>query len=133
MIYSFQTNMGGKAMQVFETERITLRLAAVISGITMIIMVFCAMFAVGFVDSRLMVYDDATATVNNIRNSMSLFNAGIFSWLLILICDMILSWSLFIFLKQINRSLSLLGLLFRCIVSRSSLIQHLSITIDILI
>ena len=100
-------------MLVFETESITLRQAAITTGIAMIIMAICAMFAVGFVDNRFIIDGDATATVSNIKNSMSLFQAGIFSWLIILICDIILSWSLFVFLKQINSSLSLLGLLFR--------------------
>lgn len=100
-------------MLVFETEKITLRKAALITGVTIFIIAIFAMFAVGVVDTRLIIDGDATATMNNIKKSISLFKVGIFSWLIILICDIVISWSLYIFLKQIDSSLSLLGALFR--------------------
>lgn len=100
-------------MLVFETEKTSLRKAALITGITMFIITICAMFAVGVVNTRLIIDGDATATMNNIKKSISLFQAGIFSWLIILICDIVISWALYIFLKQIDSSLSLLGAWFR--------------------
>jgi hypothetical protein len=100
-------------MLVFETEKISLRKAAIIAGITMFIIAIAAAFAVGVVDTRLIVDGDATATMNNIKKSISLFKAGIFSWLIILICDIVISWALYIFFKQIDSSLSLLGAWFR--------------------
>jgi len=104
-------------MLTFETEKTSLRKAALIIGITTIIMAILAAFAVGVVDSRLIIDGDATATMNNIRESISLFQAGIFSWLIILICDIVISWALYIFLKQIDNSLSLLGAWLRLIYS----------------
>lgn len=100
-------------MLVFETEKTSLRRAALIAGITIFIIAICAGFSVGVVDSRLIIDGDATATMNNIKKSISLFQAGIFSWLIILICDIVISWALYIFLKQIDSSLSLLGAWFR--------------------
>lgn len=96
-------------MSEYETEKISQRKAAVIIGITMLIMTICAGFAYGYVHSSLVVKEDATATMNLILQSISLFRAEIFSWLLILICDIIISWALYIFLKQIDNRLSLLG------------------------
>ncbi|NMC58950.1 MAG: DUF4386 domain-containing protein [Candidatus Methanofastidiosa archaeon] len=91
----------------------SLRKAALIAGITMFIIAIFAAFAVGVVGTRLIVDGDATATMSNIKKSISLFQAGIFSWLVILICDIVISLALYIFLKQIDRSLSLLGAWFR--------------------
>lgn len=78
-------------MLVFETEKTSLRKAALITGITMLIITICAMFAVEVVNTRLIINGDATATMNNIKKSISLFQAGIFSWLIILICDIVIS------------------------------------------
>ncbi len=50
---------------------------------------------------------------NNIRSSITLFGAGIFGWLILLICDIVVSWALYIFLRPINKSLSLLGVWLR--------------------
>lgn len=100
-------------MLIFETEKTSLRKVALIAGISIFIIAICAAFAVGVVDARLIVDGDTVATMNNIKNSIRLFHAGIFSWLLILICDIVISWALYIFLKQIDSSLSLLGAWFR--------------------
>lgn len=104
-------------MMVFETEKKSLRKAALVVGITMMIMTLLAMFAVGAVDSRLIIYSDASSTMNNIVKSFWLFQAEIISWIIILLCDIVISWALYIFLKQIDKSLSLLGAWFRLIYS----------------
>ena len=102
-------------MTVFETKKISQRRAAVIAGITMLLMAICAAFAVGFVNSRLIVKGDASATVSNILNSLALFRSGILGWLLILVSDVIVSWALYSFLKQVDNSLALLGAWLRLI------------------
>ncbi|TDQ40661.1 DUF4386 domain-containing protein [Aureibacillus halotolerans] len=100
-------------MLAYETERTTLRQVSVITGVSMLIMVICAGIAVGLVNGQLIIPGNPSATVTNLQQSFPLFTLGVFCWLVIIICDVILSWSFFIFLKQINTSLSLLGLLFR--------------------
>ncbi|EAC5804375.1 TPA_asm: DUF4386 family protein [Listeria monocytogenes] len=102
-------------MLVFETEKISQRRAAIIAGITMLVMVVCATFAVGFVSNSLIVKGDASATVSNIFNSLALFRGGLFCWLVILVSDIIVSWALYIFLKQVDNSVALLGAWFRLI------------------
>ncbi|WP_160669758.1 DUF4386 domain-containing protein [Clostridium sp. C8-1-8] len=104
-------------MLVFETEKISLRKVALIAGLTICIIAISAGFSVGLVDNRLIVLDDATATMDNIKKFFSLFQLGIFSWLITLIGDVVISWALYVFLKQVDSSLSLLGAWIRLIYS----------------
>ncbi|MBK1812197.1 DUF4386 domain-containing protein [Clostridium sp. YIM B02505] len=100
-------------MLIFEKEKISLRTAALIAGITICIIAITAGFSVGVVQSKLIVEGDSASTMYNIKNSLSLFQLGIFNWLVTLIGDIVISWALYIFLKQFDNSLSLLGAWFR--------------------
>lgn len=102
-------------MAVFETEEISQRRAAIIAGIAMLVMAGCAAFSVGFVNGSLIVKDDAGATANNILNSLALFRGGVFGWLVILVSDIIVSWALYCFLKQVDNGVALLGAWLRLI------------------
>ena len=85
------------------------RKSAVIAGTSIIIMALAAFFSYGFVHESLVVTGDASTTYTNITTSISLFKGEIFGWLIILISDIIVAWALYIFLKPINKSLSLLA------------------------
>lgn len=87
---------------------VSLRQAAIVAGSALLIMVIAAGFAVGFVLESLTVSGDAAATANNIKASEMLFRTGIFSFLIILICDVLATWGFYVFLKPANESLSLL-------------------------
>lgn len=100
-------------MLEYEIEKTSQRKYAIIIGIAMIIMAVCAGFSYGFVQSSLVVKSDINATMNNISKSLALFHAEIFGWLLILLLDIIISWALYIFLKKINKDISLLAAIFR--------------------
>lgn len=89
------------------------RKSALTAGISLIIMALTASFSYGLVLENFVEQGDAGTTFNNIVTSKDLFNAGIFGWLIILICDVIVAWALYIFLQTINKHLSLLGALFR--------------------
>ena len=56
---------------------------------------------------------DAAATANNIAASEGPFRAGIVSWLIVITCDVVGAWALYVFFKPTNKSLSLLAALFR--------------------
>ena len=86
----------------------TPRQGAMVAGISLIVMAVAAGFAVGFVFERLLVPENAAATAANIQASETLFRAGLFSWLLILVCDVLAAWGLYVFLKPANSGLSLL-------------------------
>ena len=85
------------------------RKSALTAGVSLMIMILAAAFSYGFVYGGLVVQDDANTTFNNIQSANMLFNAGIFGWLIILICDIVVAWGFYIFLKPIDKSLSLLG------------------------
>ncbi|WP_249872134.1 DUF4386 domain-containing protein [Oceanobacillus saliphilus] len=91
------------------------RKSALTAGIFLIIMALAAGFSYGFVHGSLVVPDDANTTLKNIMESNLLFYAGIFGWLLILITDIVVAWAFYIFLKPINKNISLLAAWFRLI------------------
>ncbi len=88
---------------------ISLRKAALVAGWGLLIMTIFAVFAIYFVFQNLIVPGDATTTANNIMASEMLFRIGICSILIVLICDVVVAWALYVFLKQVNKSLSLLA------------------------
>ena len=92
-----------------------LRKAALISGISLILMALAAAFSYGFVHGSLVVPGDISTTYTNITSSITLFKAEITGWVVILLLDIIVAWSLYIFLKPVNRELSLLAAWLRLI------------------
>lgn len=102
-------------MTVNETGKISPRRAALIAGIVMLVMAACAAFAVGYVNGSLIVKGDANATLSNIQSSFALFRGGVFGWLVILLSDIVVAWALYIFLKQVDNSVSMLGAWFRLV------------------
>jgi len=66
-------------------------------------------FSYGFVHSNLVVPGDISTTYDNIASSTMLFKAEIIGWVVILILDVIVAWSLYIFLKTLDRELALLA------------------------
>lgn len=88
---------------------ISLRKTALVAGWGLLIMTIFAVFAIYFVFQNLIVPGDATTTANNIMASEMLFRIGICSILIVLICDVVVAWALYVFLKQVNKNLSLLA------------------------
>jgi len=66
-----------------------------------------------FIDSNLIVSGNDSETVNNILANELLFRIGILSILVMYAGVVILSWALYVLLKNVNRNLALLALLFR--------------------
>ena len=94
---------------------ISLRKAALLAGFGLLIMTIFYVFADLFVFQNLIVPGDASATANNIIDSEMLFRIGICCILIVLICDVVVAWALYIFLKQVNKNLSLLTAWFRLV------------------
>ncbi|NGZ76484.1 DUF4386 domain-containing protein [Saccharibacillus alkalitolerans] len=87
----------------------TRRSAALASGISLLLMAAAAAYAYGFVHSRLILPDDPAATAANLRASSGLFRTEIFGWLVILICDVVAAWALYVYFEPVQRGLSLLA------------------------
>lgn len=102
-------------MSVTATHPREQRLAALIVGITLLIMAAAAFVSFGYVHSTLTVPDDANATFHNLRSSSALFTVEIIGWLLILICDIIVAWGIYVYFKAVHRSMALLSAWFRLI------------------
>ncbi len=58
--------------------------------------------------------ESATTAINDMANEV-LFRSGIASWVIVLISDAVVAWALYILLKPVNKSLSLLSAWFRLI------------------
>ena len=93
----------------------TQRQAALVAGCGLLMMTLFYLFADLFIFQKLIVQGDATTTVNNIMASEALFRIGICCLLVVLVCDVVVAWALYILLKQVNKSLSLLAAWFRLV------------------
>jgi hypothetical protein len=85
---------------------VSLRQAAVFAGLGYLIV-----FIFGFANIRrekLTVRGDAATTAINIVASESRFRAGTASWIVVLVADVVVAWALYVFLKPVGESLSLL-------------------------
>ncbi len=96
-------------------KELSLSNAALIAGISLLIMVLTTPFAEFSIFSKLIDYENPTITAEKIINNKYLFSTAIFLILLTLIADVIASWALYFLLKPVNKSLSLLTAWFRLI------------------
>jgi len=93
---------------------ISLRQAARIAGFSYLIFIFILGGLANFVARQnLIVPGDAATTASNIMASESLFRMGIAGTVINLVADAVIAWALYVFLKPVNRSLSLLAGWFR--------------------
>ena len=84
----------------------TLREAALVAGIG-----YLVAFVFGYGNVRrdkLVVRGDAAATASNISASESRFRVGIATWIVVLAADVVVAWALYVFLRPVSESLSLL-------------------------
>ena len=94
---------------------ISLRKAAIVAGFGLLIMSVFAIFAEFFVRQSLIVLGDAATTANNIMANELLFRSGICSFIIVIILDVVVAWALYVLLKPVNKSLSLLTAWFRLV------------------
>jgi len=94
---------------------ISLSNSAIIAGIGLILMAILAPIANFAILQKLIVSNDTAKTVSNIVSSEGLFRIGICFFLIVAILDIIVAWALYVFLKPVNKSLSLLAAWFRIV------------------
>ncbi|MDZ7648427.1 MAG: DUF4386 domain-containing protein [Cytophagales bacterium] len=68
-----------------------------------LVVVLTGIFSLQYVPSKLIVWDDATQSFNNIVRSITLFRFGIVSGLVCYTFFLLLPWTLYILLKQVNK------------------------------
>lgn len=91
------------------------RTAALTAGTALIIMALAAFFSYGYAHGTLVDLEDAGATLDRLATSSLLFKAEVLGWLVILICDIIVAWAFYVYLKPYHEQLSLLGAWLRLI------------------
>ncbi len=96
-------------------NEISLRTAALIAGLSILAMVIAAPFAELYVFPKLIVRGNAAETTQNLLTNKALFRAGIMGFLITFTCDLLATWALYILLKPVNQSLSLLTAWFRLV------------------
>ncbi|MGZ9222858.1 MAG: DUF4386 domain-containing protein [Anaerolineales bacterium] len=92
---------------------ISLRTAAMVAGVGLLLMAILSPFAFLNTYQNIMVSGDAKATADNIIASGNLFNIGISIFLVVAILDIVVAWALYVLFKPVNKSLSLLAAWFR--------------------
>jgi hypothetical protein len=79
------------------------------AGFGYLIIFITGIFANFFVLESLIVSGDAATTANNIIGNDFLFRIGIFSFIIMVVFDVVLAWALYVLLKPVNKNLSLLS------------------------
>ena len=80
-----------------------------IAGILFLISLVCGGFGEAYVPSKLIVAGDAAATVANIKNFDFMYRLGFAAFLIESLCDIALVGILYVLLKPVNKTLSLLA------------------------
>lgn len=91
------------------------RQAAQIAGVGYLIIFVLAIFANFFVVTGLVEEGDAATTAANIADSEGLFRAGLISFLVVFVVDVVIAWALYIFFRGISRDVSLVTAWFRLV------------------
>lgn len=85
------------------------RQAALIAGLGYLAVFVFVTLANSLALEKIIVVGDAATTVNNIMASELLFRLGIAGWLVVIMCDALVAWALYLFLKPVNSDLALLA------------------------
>src|SRR5215470_8173125 len=93
---------------------LSIRGAAQIAGVGLIAMAGLAILGT-LGTQNVIVAEDAAATARNIAAGELLFRIGICAWLIVAILDVIVALALFVVLKPVNQSVSLLAGWFRIV------------------
>lgn len=83
------------------------------AGLGYLLIIVTGIFAEFFVRSGLIVPGDAATTASNIVASEALFRAGIASEFIMLTCDVLVAWALYVVFRGVSRNLALLAAFFR--------------------
>jgi len=99
--------------KVASIKDISLRKAALIAGLGYLaVFIFASYAGADSVSTGPGV--SVTTAIDNMANE-ALFRSGIASWLIVLLADVVVAWALYVLLKPVNKSLSLLAAWFRLI------------------
>jgi hypothetical protein len=110
-----------KEMSVTRPNK-SINTAALVAGLGLLLMVVTAPISELYVFPKLIVPGDAAQTVKQLTMGRGLFVLGIFGYLITFIADIVVAWALYVFLKPVNKNLSLLTALFRLVYGAIALV-----------
>jgi len=96
---------------------VSLRTVAIVAGLGLLLMSILAPIVQFNIFQNLVASGNGKTTVDNILASIGTFRIGIVSFLIVAILDIVVAWALYILLKPVNQSLSLLAAWFRVVYS----------------
>ena len=96
---------------------LSLEKAAKVGGFGLLIMTAVYLIADLLVFQKIVDLKNAASTISNIKSNEALFRIGICCPVIVILCDVVVAWALYIFLKPINKSISLLAAWFRLVYS----------------
>jgi hypothetical protein len=96
------------------TADVSQRTAAIVAGVGYLVTLI-GVVAVSLTMGTLVVPGDAAATANNTMGSEVLFRAGIVGFLIAILGDLLRAWALYVFFKQVNKSLAVFSAWFMLI------------------
>jgi hypothetical protein len=82
---------------------------AILTGIGYLVIFITGVFSNFFVLENLIVSGDAAATAENIMEGDMIFRLGILSFIIMVILDLLLAWTLYVLLRPVHKDLSLLA------------------------
>src|SRR2546423_10663532 len=85
------------------------RSLARITGVFFLLTILLGAFAQGFVNNRLINFDDAAATANNILMHRGLFQLGFAAYLVELTCQVAMTALFYVLLRPVSKSVSLVS------------------------
>lgn len=88
---------------------IPVRTAAVVAGVSYVVLFLLGFFANFVVREGMVVADDAAATAANLTESELLFRLGMISFIVIFVLDIVVSWALHLVFRGSHRDLSLVA------------------------
>jgi hypothetical protein len=109
------------------TNKSSLRTAALIAGLGLLIMAMAAPFAGLYAYPQLIIPGNGAETVQNILANKTLFDSAIFGYLIAFLCDVLVAWALYLLLKPVNENLSLLTSWFRLVYTMIALVALLNL------
>jgi hypothetical protein len=94
---------------------VSLRTAAIVAGVGLLLMAILAPIAYLNTFQKLIVFDNAALSAQNILNSMGEFRTAIMLLFIVAILDIVVAWGLYIVLVPANKNLSALAAWLRVI------------------
>ncbi|MTI86894.1 MAG: DUF4386 domain-containing protein [Balneolaceae bacterium] len=98
-----------------KTEQFSPQTYAKVMGIIFLISIITGVFGEIYVPGSFIVSGDASATAFNLKSSEFLFRLGFASYLIEALCDITLTFLLYVLLRPVNNELALLAAFFRLV------------------